>query len=112
MWPLRKTTGTELSLPTGEKIRVHIDREVDAATIVLSDERVVRTVRMVGVGFVDLDSEDHVVSIELLNLSKQIEAQRKKQEPPPRSPAEDLLGELRKSVSGIVDRARETVAPG
>lgn len=105
-------TGTELSLPSGEKIWVSIDRDVDAATIVLSDRPVARTVRMKGAGFVDLDSEGNLVSIELLRVSEQIaERRRKHEEPPGDSPAADLMGELRKSVSGIVDRARETVTP-
>jgi uncharacterized protein YuzE len=106
VWPLRKKAGTELSLPSGETVRVYLDKDVDAATIVLSDEPVARTVRVEGWGFVDLDADENVVAIELLRFSKQVvQVERQKK-------GRELDDELRASASRFVREARERVRTG
>jgi uncharacterized protein YuzE len=109
MWRLRKKTGTELSLPSGQTVRIYLDPDVDAATVVVSDKPVARTVRVEGAGLVDLDQHGNVVALELLSVSKQIEEQRV----PPvelEAPVSDLLNELRKAVDDAKTEREKTAS--
>jgi uncharacterized protein YuzE len=87
-------------------IRVYLDREVDAARVVVTDEPIARTVRAEGFGFVDLDADGNVVALELFGVSKQIDAMKRGRET---TPARDLDEELRESASRLVEEAKERV---
>jgi uncharacterized protein YuzE len=90
-------------------IRVYLDRDVDAARVVVSDEPITRTVRAEGFGYVDLDADGNVVAIELFGVSKQIEQMQREGHAPP---TRDLDEELRESATRLVDQAREHIKVG
>jgi hypothetical protein len=98
-------TGRESSPSSQMNIRIYLDREVDAARVVVSDERIARTVRVKGFGFVDLDADDNVVAVELFKVSEQIQALNGGVDEPER----DLDEELRASATRLVNQAKERV---
>jgi uncharacterized protein YuzE len=108
MWRLKKKTDAE-SFQYGEMtIRLYVDRDVDAARVVVSDEPVAHTDRVEGMGNVDFDAEGNVVAIELFHFSEQVEAWRQKQDAKHKGPADkDLADDLRAFASRSVDRATE-----
>jgi uncharacterized protein YuzE len=110
MWSfLRRIRGG--SYPsTGGKVAVYLDESVDAATLVVSDNAVARTVRVEGIGFVDLDDHDNIVAIEVLGASMAME--RLKQMERERQPSWSLYDELRASASRFLEQARERVENG
>ena len=110
MWRLMRRTRRGSYPSTGERVVVYLDESVDAATIVVSDEPVERTVRVDGIGFVDLDENDDVVAIEVLAASKALDRlERMEREAQPRRGLDD---ELRASASRFVEQARELVQNG
>lgn len=110
MWRLMRRTRRRSYPSTGGRVVVYLDESVDAATIVVSDEPVERTVRVDGIGFVDLDENDDVVAIEVLAASKALDRlERMEREAQPRRGLDD---ELRASASRFVEQARELVQNG
>ena len=104
---LTRRTGRKLSLPTGETVRVHVDPDVDAATIVISKRRVARTQRVPGLGLVHVDDNGDIAMIEIFKWSRVIaRAQHAQTEP---EPSADLAEDLRLAAAGLVHRARESV---
>ncbi len=95
---LRKKTGIVSFLPSGEKVRVHLDADVDAATIVVSDEPVARSVRIEGLGLVDLDESGDLVAVEIFSVSTAAQRlermERERQSEPSESMVTDLLQAL------------------
>jgi uncharacterized protein YuzE len=110
MWSLVRRTRRGSYPSTGGKVAVYLDESVDAATIVLSDEPVARTVRVEGIGFVDLDKADEIVAIEVLSASNALERlERIEREARGERSLDD---ELRASVSRFVEHARAEVENG
>jgi hypothetical protein len=104
MWWLRRKTAAE-SFRHGEtNIRVDIDRAVDAARVVVSDEPVARTMRIEGMGLADFDEHGNLVALELFRISQQIEEWRRRQETPT---GRDLAEDLQAFAARSVERARE-----
>jgi uncharacterized protein YuzE len=103
MWSLLKKTRGGSYPSTGGKIDVYLDESADAATLVVSDRRVARTVRLNDIGLVDLDENDDVVAIELFGASKALERLgRLEQQAGPNR----LDNDLRASASRFVEHAR------
>lgn len=79
-------------------IKVTVDSTVDAAYIQLSDEAVVRTVKLESAIAVDLDAMNVVVGIEVLNIDTDLPFQRLKDEFHVHSSVVDLLQKLRPTL--------------
>ena len=104
MWSLLRRTRGGSYPSTGGKIDVYLDESVDAATLVVSDRRVARTVRLKHIGLVDLDEDDNVVAIELFGASKALERLGRLEQ---RAGASHRLDDdLRASASRFVEHAR------
>jgi uncharacterized protein YuzE len=110
MWSLLRRTRGGSYPSTGGKIDVYLDESADAATLVVSDRRVARTVRLKDIGLVDLDKDDNVVAIELFGASKAVERLgRLEQEAGTNRRLDD---DLRASASRFVEHARAHLADG
>lgn len=113
MWWLRKKTAKESSLRSGRKLEVVVDEAVDAATIVVSDDPVARTVRVEGLGLVDLDERGEVVAIEVFRVSDALERlESMERESQSEEPERRLDEELRASASRFIEQARKRVRHG
>ena len=110
MWSFLRRTQRGSYPSTGGRVAVYLDESVDAATLVVSDRSVARTVRVEGIGFVDLDQDDNIVAIELLGASKAMD--RLKRMERETQPSRGLYEELRASASRFLEQARERVANG
>jgi uncharacterized protein YuzE len=110
MWSFLRRTRRGSYPSTGGRVAVYLDESVDAATLVVSDSPVARTVRVEGIGFVDLDANDNIVAIEVLGASKAME--RLKQMERETQPSPSLYDELRASASRFLEQARERVENG
>jgi uncharacterized protein YuzE len=110
MWSLLRRTRGGSYPSTGGKVDVYLDESADAATLVISDERVARTVRVEGIGFVDLDKHDNVVAIEVLGASKAIERlERLEREA---RPDRSLDAALRAAAARFVEHAQARLRNG
>jgi uncharacterized protein YuzE len=109
MWSLlRRIRGG--SYPSiGGKVDVYLDETADAATLVVSNERVAKTVQVEGIGFADLDKHGNVVALELLGARKAMERlERLEQNTKHRS----LDDELRAAASRFVQQAQAQLDNG
>lgn len=88
-------------------VKVTVDNTVDAAYIELSNETVVRTVKLESAIMVDLDAMNVVVGIEVLNVDAELPLQRLKDEFHVHSNVVDLLERLRPSLRNALRRMQQ-----
>jgi len=111
---LRRRIGRGSSRPDQTTIRVYLDREVDAARVVVSDGPVAHTQRIEGMGNADFDADGNLVALELFNVSAQVEAWRRREEERPgdEEPTKDLAADLQEFASRSVEQAKEIAKTG
>lgn len=110
MWSLLRRIRGGSYPRTGGKVDVYLDETADAATLVVSNERVAKTVRIEGIGFADLDKHGNVVALELLGARKAMERlerlERESQQ------HRSLDEELRAAASRFVEQAQAQLENG
>jgi uncharacterized protein YuzE len=109
MWSLLSRIRGGSYPPTGGKVDVYLDETADAATLVVSNERVAKTVRVEGLGFADLDKHGNVVALELLGARKAMERLERLEQ---KAQHESLDAELRAAASRFVQQAQAQLDNG
>src|SRR5690242_20255903 len=109
MWSLLSRIRGGSYPPTGGKVDVYLDETANAATLVVSSERVARTVAVEGLGFADLDKHGRVVALELLGARKAMERLERLEQ---NDQHESLDAELRAAASRFVQQAQARLDDG
>jgi uncharacterized protein YuzE len=109
MWSLLSRIRGGSYPPIGGKVDVYLDETADAATLVVSNERVAKTVRVEGIGFADLDKHGKVVALELLGARKAMERLERLEQ---KALHQSLDDELRAAASRFVQQAQAQLDNG